>query len=65
MGKLMWPFGTVSFSLIRTDDCVPINFKEVSGIKIFSLTILAGRLLVESRDNIASGLELEFGSEQW
>lgn len=61
----MWPVGTVGFSLIHTDDCVPINFKEVSGIKIFSLTILAGRLLVGSRDSITSSFELEFSSEQW
>lgn len=61
----MWPVGTVSFSLIHTDDCVPINFKEVSGIKIFSLTTLAGRLLVGSRDSITSSFELQFSSEQW
>lgn len=61
----MWPFGTVSFSLIHTDGHVPINFKEVSGLKIFSLTILAGGLLVGSRDSIASDFELEFSYEPW
>ena len=60
----MWPFGTVSFSLIHIDGHVPINFKEVSGLEIFSLTILAGRLLVGSRDSIASNFKLEFSSEQ-
>lgn len=48
VGKLMWPFGTVSFSLIHIDGLVPINFKKASGLKIFFLTILAGRLLVGS-----------------
>lgn len=59
----MWPFGTVSFSLIHIDVHVPTNFKEVSELKIFSLTILAGRLLVGSRDGIASNFKLEFTSE--
>lgn len=63
----MWPFGTDSFSLIHIDVCAPINFKEVSGLQIFSLTILAGRLWVGSRDGIASNFELfhfRFSSEQ-
>jgi len=60
----MWPFGTVSFSLIHADGHVSINFKEISGLKVFSSTILAGRLLVGRRDSIASSFKLEFSSEQ-
>lgn len=64
VAKLMWPFGTVSFSLIHVDGLVPINFKEVSGLKVFSLIILAGRLWAGSRDGTASNLELQFSSKQ-
>lgn len=60
----MWPFGTDSFGLIHIDGCVPINFKEVSGLEIFSWTVLAGRLWVGSRGSTASNFELEFSSEQ-
>lgn len=64
----MWPFGTDSISLIRIDDCMPINFfKEVLGLKIFSWTTLVGRLWGGSRDDIASNFELfhfKFSSEQ-
>lgn len=64
VGKLMWPFGIVSFSLIHMDGHVPLNFKELSGLKIFSLTILAGRVLVGSKDGIDSNFMLEFNSEK-
>lgn len=60
----MWPFRIVSFSLIHMDGHVPINFKELSGLKIFSLTVLARRVLVGSKDGIDSNFVLKFNSEK-
>lgn len=41
-----------------------VNFKELSGLKIFSLTILAGRVLLGSKDGIDSNFMLEFNSKK-